>query len=77
MKYHYICEKCGLKIDKEYPMGTAVSSIDCNCGGTMIQDILGKKIQSHLPEDYQACSEYHSVDYGSDDVVERCIGNNL
>lgn len=70
MIYHYYCEKCGKKEDKEFPMGSAVDSIDCECGGKMVQDILGKRIQSHLPLDYIATeSEYHSVDYGDDDSM--------
>ena len=67
MIYHYYCEKCGKKEDKEFPMGSAVDSIDCECGGKMIQDILAKRVMSHLPEDYIATSEYHSVDFGGTD----------
>lgn len=71
MIYHYYCEKCGKKEDKNYPMGSAEDFIECTCGGKMLQDILGKKIQSHLPLDYIATeSDYHSVDYGDDSVVE-------
>lgn len=74
MLYHYKCDKCGKKIDKNYPMGSAVDSIDCECGGKMVQDILGKRIQSHLPLDYRATeTEYHSVDYGDDDSMETML----
>ena len=74
MIYHYYCKKCGKKEDKEFPMGSAVDSIDCECGGKMIQDILGKRIQSHLPLDYIATeAEYHSVDYGDDDSMETML----
>ena len=61
MIYHYVCKKCGKKEDKNYPMGSAVDSIECSCGGDMAQDILNKKVQSHLPEDYKALSDYHSM----------------
>ena len=74
MIYHYYCEKCGKKEDKEFPMGSAVDSVDCECGGKMIQDILGKRIQSHLPLDYIATeSNYHSMDYGDDDSMETML----
>ena len=74
MIYHYICNKCGKKKDKEFPMGSALESIDCECGNKMIQDVLGKKIQTHLPEDYRATSEYHSIDYGgSDEDMQRML----
>ena len=74
MIYHYYCEKCGKKEDKEFPMGSAVDSIDCECGGKMIQDILGKRIQSHLPLDYIATeSDYHSRDYGDDSSMEAML----
>lgn len=74
MIYHYICEKCGKKEDKEFPMGNAVDFIDCKCGGKMTQDLLGKKIQSHLPLDYRATeTEYHSVDYGNDEDMEKML----
>lgn len=74
MVYHYICNKCNKKIDKEFPMGSAEKEIDCECGGKMTQDLLGKRIQSHLSEDYIATSEYHSVDYGgTDDDMEAML----
>ena len=74
MIYHYFCNKCGNKEDKEFPMGSAVDSVDCECGGKMIQDILGKRIQSHLPLDYIATeSNYHSMDYGDDDSMETML----
>lgn len=71
MTYHYYCNKCKEKKDYVFPMGEAEDYIQCDkCGGRMMQDILGKRIQSHLPEDYKSLSEYHSVDYGDDSVVE-------
>ena len=73
MIYHYVCEKCGKKEDKNYPMGSAKDFIECTCGGAMVQDILNKKVQSHLPEDYKALSDYHSVNYGNDDVMEEML----
>ena len=74
MIYHYYCKKCGKKEDKEFPMGSALDSIDCKCGGKMVQDILGKRIQSHLPLDYIATeSNYHSVNYGDDDSMETML----
>lgn len=76
MIYHYYCEKCGKKEDKEFPMGSAVDYTECECGGKMVQDILGKRIQTHLPEDYIATSEYHSVDYGDDSDMERMLNMN-
>ena len=75
MIYHYKCDKCGKKIDKNYPMGSAVDSIECSCGGIMIQDILNKKVQSHLPEDYKALSDYHSQDYGGTDEEMEAMLN--
>ena len=55
-------------------MGSAVDFIDCECGGKMVQDILGKRIQSHLPLDYIATeSDYHSRDYGDDDSMETML----
>lgn len=77
MIYHYYCEKCKNKEDKEFPMGNAVNFIECKCGGKMIQDILAKRVQSHLPEDYKALSEYHSVDFGgTDDDMEAMLRYN-
>ena len=75
MTYHYFCNKCGKKEDKEFSMGSAVDSIDCECGGKMTQDLLGKRIQSHLPLDYIATeSDFHSVDYGgTDDDMEAML----
>jgi len=74
MTYHYICEKCGKKSDRQFPMGEALDSIECDCGGTMKQDILGKRVQNHLPLDYQALeSNYHSVDYGNDESMEKML----
>ena len=75
MIYHYKCEKCGKKEDKEFPMGSAVKEIDCECGGKMVQDILAKRVQSHLPLDYRATeTEYHSRDYGgTDDDMEAML----
>lgn len=72
MKYHYYCHNCNKKIDLVFPMGEAKDFIQCDqCGGRMMQDILGKRIQSHLPLDYIATeSDYHSVDYGDDSVIE-------
>ena len=73
MVYHYICNKCGIKADKNFPMGKAVPRIMCKCGGNMIQDILAKKIQTHLSEDFIATSEYHTIDYGDDDTMEKML----
>lgn len=74
MIYHYICNKCGTKKDENFPMGQARQRIMCRCGGNMIQDILAKKIQTHLSEDYIATSEYHTVDYGgSDEDMEKML----
>lgn len=77
MIYHYKCNKCNKKKDFEFPMGNAKDIINCDCGGEMTQDILSKRVQSHLPLDYQAIeSDYHSVDYGDDDVVNyKCNYN--
>ena len=76
MKYHYYCHKCNKKIDLLFPMGEAKDLIRCDCGGDMTQDILKKKVMSDLPEDYKALSEYHSVDYGDDSVVEYATNNH-
>ena len=78
MIYHYYCEKCKNKEDKEFSMGNAVNFIECKCGGKMIQDILAKRVQSHLPLDYQALeSDYHSVDFGgTDDDMEAMLRYN-
>ena len=74
MLYHYYCEKCGKKEDKNFPMGNAVDYVECSCGGKMKQDILSKKVQSHLPLDYIATeSNYHSVDYGNDADMEKML----
>lgn len=74
MLYHYFCKSCGKKEDKEFKMGEALEIINCECGGKMYQNILGKRIQSHLPEDYIATSEYHSVDFGgSDEEMEAML----
>lgn len=73
MIYHYICEKCGNKIDENFPMGNAVDFIKCKCGSKAYQNILAKKVQSHLPEDYIATSEYHSIDYGDDYTMENLL----
>lgn len=72
MLYHYACSKCGKKRDVEFSMGYAPRSIECDCGERMTQDFLGKlkSIQTHLSEDYRSQSEFHSVDYGDDSVVE-------
>ena len=72
MLYHYVCSKCGKKRDVEFSMGYAPCSIECDCGERMTQDFLGKlkSIQTHLSEDYRSQSEFHSVDYGDDSVVE-------
>lgn len=71
MLYHYRCVDCGKITDKNFPMGSAKDCIECDCGGKMVQDILGKRIQSHLPLDYIATeSDYHSVNYGDDSVIE-------
>ena len=69
MTYKYLCKKCGTKKELEYPMGSAPKVMVCLCGGSMVQDFLGKlkSIQTDLPEDYKACSDYHSVDYDCDD----------
>lgn len=78
MKYHYLC-KCGKKKDIECPMGLAPKEVSCDCGEMMEQDLLGKlkSIQTDLPEDYKALSEYHSVDYGDDDVIERSLNGDF
>lgn len=73
MLYHYYCEKCGKKEDKEFPMGNALDYIECDCGGKMKQDILSKKVQSHLSEDYKALSDYHSINYGNDEDMEKML----
>lgn len=73
MIYHYKCNKCNKKKDFEFPMGNAKNIINCDCGGEMTQDILSKRVQSHLPEDYIATSEYHSLNYGSDDDMEKML----
>ena len=71
MIYHYKCNDCGKIKDENFPMGSAVKEIICDCGGKAVQDILGKRVQSHLSEDYIATSEFHSRDYGDDDTIER------
>lgn len=78
MDYRYICE-CGKKKNVECPMGLAPKEIPCDCGGIMRQDFLGKlkSIQTDLPEDYKALSEFHSVDYGDDDVMERSLNGDF
>lgn len=69
MKYNYICSLCNNKKSIDFPMGKAENIVKCDCGGDMKQDFLGKlkTIQSDLPEDYKAMSEFHSVDYGGTD----------
>ena len=54
-------------------MGNAVDFIKCKCGSKAYQNILAKKVQSHLPEDYIATSEYHSVNYGDDYTMENLL----
>lgn len=74
MIYHYACNVCGNRKDVECPMGLAPKEILCNCGGKMVQDILGKRIQNHLPLDYRATeAEYHSVNYGDDEDMEKML----
>jgi len=73
MLYHYACSKCGKKRDVEFSMGYAPRSIECDCGERMTQDLLGKKIQNHLSEDYKAISDYHSLNYGDDDDMEKML----
>jgi hypothetical protein len=59
-------------------MGLAPKEVSCDCGEMMEQDLLGKRIQSHLPLDYIATeSDYHSVDYGDDDVMERSLNGDF
>ena len=78
MTYKYLCKKCGTKKELEYPMGSAPKVIVCPCGGSMEQDFLGKlkSIQTHLSEDYQSQSEFHSVDYGDDDTMSTMLNMN-
>ena len=78
MKYNYICGKCGAKKEVDWPMGSSPKEMTCDCGGIMEQDFLGKlkTIQSDLPEDYRSQSEYHSVDYGDDDDLEKMMNVN-
>ena len=74
MIYHYVCEKCDKKEEREFPMGSALDFITCRyCKSKMKQDILAKKIMSHLPEDYIATSNYHSMNYGNDDDMEKML----
>ena len=75
MTYHYACNVCGNRKDVECPMDLAPKEIPCNCGKIMEQDFLGKlkSIQTDLPEDYKALSEYHSVDYGDDEDMEKML----
>lgn len=74
MIYHYICNKCKNMEDFNFPMGSAKSEIKCEkCGGVMVQNFRNKirNIQTQVSEDYKALSEYHSVNYGDDDVMEK------
>ena len=75
MIYVYLCEKCKKESIEEFPMGSAPKEIKCKCGGGMKQDFLGKlkSIQTDLPENYKSQSEYHSVDYGSDEDMEAMM----
>ena len=75
MIYHYICTKCKNKKNVEFPMGTAPKQIKCDCGENMEQDLIGKlkTIQTNLPEDYKAMSDYHSIDYGDDENMKQML----
>lgn len=75
MKYQYVCNKCKTKKELEYAMGSAPKEVNCDCGGVMKQDFLGKlkSIQSDLPESYKALSEYAPQNYGSDDDMEKMM----
>ena len=73
MLYHYKCSKCEKITDKNFPMGSAENFIKCECGNNAYQDILAKKVQSHLPEDYIATSDYHSTNYGDDYSMEQLL----
>lgn len=79
MKYCYVCDKCRTRKNFDFPMGSAIENMTCSCGGIMAQDFIGKlkSIQIDLPEDYKALSEYHSVDYGDDDVMEGALNGEL
>ena len=73
-----MCKRCGTKKEVEYPMGSARKVIVGPCGGSMEQDFLGKlkSIQTDLPEDYKALSEYKSIDYGDDDTMNTMLNMN-
>ena len=75
MIYNYICKKCNTKKGISYCMGSAPKEVICDCGGIMEQDFLGKlkSIQTDLPEDYKALSEYKSVDYDCDDDTMQAM----
>jgi DNA-directed RNA polymerase subunit RPC12/RpoP len=74
MIYRYMCNKCGKRKEESFKMGDALDYIECDCGGKMKQDILGKKIQTHLPLDYRATeTDYHSVNYGDDYSMEKML----
>lgn len=80
MKYNYKCNKClKIRIIEQSMKDPLPRNIKCECGGFMNQDIHSKvkKLAFDLPLDFQSQeSEYHSKDYGSDDAMEKMLGED-